>query len=250
VDVVDRAGVIVPSADNPISFTVTGGSLVGLDNGRQESAENYTSHTREAFNGKALAIVQAGDRAGPITITARTPGLPPARTTVRTGNGNDNTSMVDSAVEPAPLGPTAPSADASFSGAPATIPAAVLDGNLATGWSNFYNKSATALLPTISKAHASEWVSVSLPQPRTISAATAYFTLDAARALPATIDVSYWNDRAFVPVGHPVITWATASNQPTTITFDPVRSTSIRLELTSRSPNTATGFLQIAELQI
>jgi beta-galactosidase len=83
-----------------------------------------------------------------------------------------------------------------------------------------------------------------------VSQATAFFTLDTARALPATIDVSYWNGQAFVPVSHPVITWATASNQPTTITFDPVESTRIRLDLTSRSPNTANGFIQIAELQI
>jgi beta-galactosidase len=126
----------------------------------------------------------------------------------------------------------------------------MLDGDLATGWSNFYHKAATALLPAISTAHASEWVSVSLPQPRTVSQATALFTIDTARMLPATIAVSYWNGRAFVPVTNPVITWATASNQPTTITFDPVRSTRIKLDLTSRSPNTATGFIQIAELQI
>jgi beta-galactosidase len=249
VDVVDRNGVIVPSADNPISFIVHNGQLVGLDNGRQESAENYKSHTREAFNGKALAMVQAGNRAGPITITARAPGLPPATVTVRAQPGRGSVSIVDDYVAPPVSTATFP-ADASYSGSPATVPAAMLDGDLATGWSNFYNKSATALLPAISKAHASEWVSVALPQPRTVSQATAFFTLDAARALPAAIEVSYWNGRVFVPVSNPVIAWATASNQPTTITFDPVRSSMIRLAMTSRSPNAANGFIQIAELQI
>src|SRR5262249_6311575 len=95
VDVVDRNGVIVPSADNPISFTVHTGRLVGLDNGRQESAENYTSHTRMAFNGKALAIVQAGDRAGPVSITASSPGLRTGRVSI--GGGDDRSSIVDTA---------------------------------------------------------------------------------------------------------------------------------------------------------
>ena len=69
-DVVDAHGVIVPDADNALSFHVDGaGRLVGLDNGREEDAENYKASTRQAFNGKALAIVAAGDRPGPITVT-------------------------------------------------------------------------------------------------------------------------------------------------------------------------------------
>jgi beta-galactosidase len=40
----------------------------------------------------------------------------------------------------------------------------MLDGTTTSGgWSNFYNKSATNTLPSVSKAHASEWVSVSWP---------------------------------------------------------------------------------------
>ena len=73
-DVVDAHGVIVPDADNALSFRVDGaGRLVGLDNGREEDAENYKASTRQAFNGKALAIVAAGDRPGPITVTASAP---------------------------------------------------------------------------------------------------------------------------------------------------------------------------------
>ncbi|MCF2435876.1 hypothetical protein LV779_21330 [Streptomyces thinghirensis] len=37
-EVVDRRGVVVPGAEHLISFDVAGGSLAGLDNGRQESA--------------------------------------------------------------------------------------------------------------------------------------------------------------------------------------------------------------------
>jgi beta-galactosidase len=126
----------------------------------------------------------------------------------------------------------------------------MLDGNTASGgWSNFYRKAATALLPTISAAHQQDWVSVSWPHAQTVGTATAYFTIDTARALPATIQLSYWDGRKFVPARDVRISWATASNQPTTITFDPVRTTGIRLVMTSRAPNTPTGFIQIAELQ-
>ncbi|HEV8562707.1 MAG TPA: glycoside hydrolase family 2 TIM barrel-domain containing protein [Actinophytocola sp.] len=253
VDVVDAAGTLVPSADNQITFSVHNGRLVGLDNGRQESAENYKSSTRSAFNGKALAIVQSGDRPGPITITATAPGLRPARATVFAGNGRhanaDEPATVDTVTaDVAAL--QVPSADASFSGAPTTLPAAMLDGNSQSGgWSNFYNKSATALLPAVSAAHEREWVSVSWPTAQSLGTAALLFTIDTARALPAAIDVKYWNGQAFVPVTNPNISWATASNQPTTITFDPVSTTRLRFDLTSRAPNTRNGFLQITELQ-
>jgi len=39
------------------------------------------------------------------------------------------------------------------------------------------------------------------------------------------------------------------SNQPTTLTFDPVRSSQLRLDMTSAAPGTGGGFLMIAELQ-
>ena len=63
VDVVDKDGVMVPSADNELHLRRhAAASSSGLDNGQEESAENYKSSTRAAFNGKALAIVQSGDR--------------------------------------------------------------------------------------------------------------------------------------------------------------------------------------------
>lgn len=82
VEVVDEDGVVVPSADDLVHFSVSAGSLVGVDNGRQESAENYKASERAAFNGKLLAMIQSGDRSGPIVITATGDGLQPATTTV------------------------------------------------------------------------------------------------------------------------------------------------------------------------
>jgi beta-galactosidase len=142
-----------------------------------------------------------------------------------------------------------PTADASYSGAPTTIPAMMLDGNLNTGWSNYYLKSATANLPAVSVSNASDWVSLSWSSPQRLSQVVASFTTGGALALPSAIAVTYWNGREFVPVTNLKIAWATASNQPTTLTFDPVSTSQIRLTMTSPSPGTATGFLTIAELK-
>jgi beta-galactosidase len=247
-DVVDERGVTVPGADNLLHFTVTGGTLAGLDNGREESAENYKASSRTAFNGKALAIVRSGHAQGPITVTATAPGLRPASTVIRTTGGTPGAKTEPVSVTPKATPPV--TADASYSGAPGTLPAAMLDGvTTSGGWSDYYNKSATALLPAFSLARPGDWVSVSSPTAKTIGTVTPYFTIGAGRALPRTVEVSYLRDGHYVPVRNLKIIWAAATNQPTTITFDPVRTTSVKLDLTSRAPGTPDGFLQIAELQ-
>ena len=79
-----------------------------------------------------------------------------------------------------------PTADAGFSGGPTTLPAAMLDGTTASGgWSSYYNKAATALLPAVSAAHPSEWVSVDWARGQGLTGSVqAYFTTDAHRQLP------------------------------------------------------------------
>lgn len=64
--------------------------------------------------------------------------------------------------------------------------------------------------------------------------------------LPSNIVVSYWNGTAWVPVTGRQTQFATASNQPTTITFDPVSTTGLRRDLTSPAPGANT----ITELQV
>jgi beta-galactosidase len=324
-DVVDRNGTMVPSADDQITFTVSGGQLAGTDNGREESAENYQSPVRRAFNGKALAIVRSDGHRGPITVTATAPGLWPATTTIGEGTrprpvgrpphsrrvvdvetfsttvpvgvtpmlpgrvkvtyddgvtrleavawgsvdvsavgertvegtiaGLDGTAVatvrVTDAVTPdqnlAPRG----SADASFSGAPNTIPAAMLDGTTASGgWSSFYNKAATALLPAVSKAHPTEWVSVRWDGAQTISELRPWFITGGPRTLPSAVQVTYWDGSRFAPVKNPNVEWATATNQPSSITFDPVNTTEVRLTMTSPFPDAANGFFGISELEV
>ncbi|MDX8148776.1 glycoside hydrolase family 2 TIM barrel-domain containing protein [Lentzea sp. BCCO 10_0061] len=245
-EVVDRAGVVVPDADDLISFQVRGGGLAGLDNGRQESAENYQASSRTAFNGKALAIVRSGQTSPVITVTARAPGLRTATTLIAAIGGRPG--PVRDTADPAPVPAPAPAADASYSGAADTIPAAMLDGDASTYWSNYYLKRATGLLPAVSRAHATDWVSLPVPEGGPAGSVQASFRTDASHALPASIAVSYWNGRTFVPVRDAKVEWP--DGQPASITFTPVRSDRIRLDLTSSAPGTAQGFLAVSEATV
>jgi beta-galactosidase len=75
-DVQDSSGVFVPTASNGVTFAVSGpGHIVGVDNGNPIDTTAYTSLTRNAFSGKALAIVQSTGAAGQITVTATASGL-------------------------------------------------------------------------------------------------------------------------------------------------------------------------------
>jgi beta-galactosidase len=252
-EVTDRHGVVVPAAENLVAVTVSGGRLVGMDNGRQESAEAYRAPARTAFHGKVLAIVQSGRRAGPIRVTATAAGLRPATAAVfalpsaRRGPSLDPaTGPVLPPVPPAPTGPVA--ASASFSGTEGTQPGAMVDGNPATVWSNAYSKDPTALLPRISAAHPADWVTLSWPATGRFDTVAASFVVDASRALPATVRVSYWTGRGYAPAGNVHIAWSTDPAVPTAITFDPVVTASLRIDLGSAHPDAPDGFLGIAEL--
>jgi beta-galactosidase len=252
-DVIDAHGVLVPGADDLISFRVTGsGSLAGVDNGREESAERYQASTRTAFHGKALAIVQSGTRPGPITVAASADGLRATTVTLRATPAQPRTSTAPRAFapDPGPAAPVYPLADASYSGAPNTLPAAMLDGDPATGWSNAFSKSATALLPAFSQARPGDWVSVSWQSERTVDAVEVSFTIDARHTLPASVAVSYWDGQRYVPARDQATEWATASDAPTTVTFSPVSTATLRLTLTSAHPSGADGAQRITTLTV
>jgi beta-galactosidase len=271
VHVVDEHGIEVPDADNTIHVSVRGpGSFAGADNGKQDDAEGYKSPTHDAFNGKLLAIVQAGTRPGPITITASADGLHGAAITLRAsdrprGDGPRADSVRLSRSHRA-FGPrvasTAPAADASFSGGvfsdggsdfgtSSTLPTAMLDGNPATFWSNRYSKGATQTLPEITNSHPSDWVSVSWGAPQRVDQIQALFVVDANDQLPTTITVSYWDGSSWKPVSDQSIAFAGSSGAPSSITFDPVATTKLKLDMTSASPgDPMTGNLAIAELRI
>jgi beta-galactosidase len=126
----------------------------------------------------------------------------------------------------------------------------MLDGDPGTGWSNYYDKAATANLRAVSVSNPADWVSVSWPSPQSFDSVQASFTVSATLAQPAAITVSYWDGTRFAPVRNLAITRATASGQPTTLTFDAVRSSQVRLDMTSAAPGTGAGFLQIVTLTV
>jgi beta-galactosidase len=98
-EIVDAGSNLVPHADQPIHFTVSGpGRLTGTDNGREENATGYTSPAMAAFNGLALAVVGSTRQAGAIRLTAAAAGLPQATVTL-------------ASVEPAGTAPAIPGTD-------------------------------------------------------------------------------------------------------------------------------------------
>lgn len=248
-EVVDRRGVVVPDAEHVLSFEVAGGSLAGLDNGRQESAERYQASTRTAFHGKALAIVRSGTKAGAVKVTARAEGLRAGTATVRATRAQDRAETAPAAFgpeHPAPVGH--PRADASYSGRPDTLPAAMLDGDPATGWSNGFFKQATPLLPAFDGARAEDWVVVDHGRTVGFDRVEASFTVDATHSLPAAIEVAVWDGRAWRIARDTEIGWAAATDAPTVITFKALRGSRIRLTLTSRHPGETRGAIRISRL--
>ncbi|MET9461985.1 glycoside hydrolase family 2 TIM barrel-domain containing protein [Streptomyces canus] len=250
-DVVDSRGVVVPDAEHLITFAVRGGSLAGLDNGREESAERYQATTRTAFHGKALAIVRSGTEPGVLKVTASAEGLRAGSAKVRTTPSRSVAVTEPAAFTPDhPAPPNYPQADASYSGRPDTLPAAMLDGDPATGWSNAFSKAATALLPAFSGARAKDWVCVDFGRTRTFDRAEVSFTLSATHGLPAAVEAAVWDGRRYVPVDGVSVAWATASDEPTVITFASVRGSRVRLTMTSASPGGPKGAVRISKLEI
>ena len=76
VDIQDANANLVPDADNLVNFELTGDAIIaGVDNGCQTSHEPFKANYRKAFNGKCLVVVQSGEKAGEIVLTAQSEGL-------------------------------------------------------------------------------------------------------------------------------------------------------------------------------
>lgn len=84
VAVVDAGGAVVPYAQHPVTFTLSGpATIAGTANGDPASLEPNTGASRRAFHGRALAVVKGGALGGNVTVTASTPGIPPATLTLQ-----------------------------------------------------------------------------------------------------------------------------------------------------------------------
>ncbi|MCM1039088.1 MAG: DUF4982 domain-containing protein [Ruminococcus sp.] len=72
----DKEGNLVENACDRVNVSVTGaGRLVGLDNGDSTDFDSYKGTDRRLFNGKLLAIVQAGTTPGEIQIEVTGQGI-------------------------------------------------------------------------------------------------------------------------------------------------------------------------------
>jgi beta-galactosidase len=76
VAILDAQGRVVPTADNKITFKVSGPArLIGVGNGDPSSHEPDKASSRPAFNGLAQAIVQTTAKGGKIKLNAKAAGL-------------------------------------------------------------------------------------------------------------------------------------------------------------------------------
>ena len=99
VAVLDFQGRVVPTAANNITFSVAGGTILGVGNGNPSSHEPDKSSQRMVFNGLAEVIVQSANQPGSITLTATSSGLI-----------STNITIAGAATLPAPAAPTGVSA--------------------------------------------------------------------------------------------------------------------------------------------
>jgi len=92
VEVLDKEGRPVPTADDLINFKVAGeGALIGVGNGDPNCQESDKESRRSLFNGVAQVIVQASRTPGTVTVEAYgedspLPKLKSARVVIRTKN--------------------------------------------------------------------------------------------------------------------------------------------------------------------
>lgn len=73
-EILDKDGNIVPVTDNLVKFEVTGGRIIGVENGNMSDLGSVLASERKAFAGKCLAIIGA-DKAGTVTVKAVSDGL-------------------------------------------------------------------------------------------------------------------------------------------------------------------------------
>ena len=76
VSVIDNEGFVVPTASNVVTLMVDGpATFVGGGNGDPSCHVSDKSNVRPAYHGLLLAVVQGGDFAGKVIITASSAGM-------------------------------------------------------------------------------------------------------------------------------------------------------------------------------
>ncbi len=81
--IVDANGVLVPSANALVAFSVTGpGAIAAVDSADNASQESFQAAARRAFQGRCVAFVKASAPSGTITLSATAPGLAAGSATI------------------------------------------------------------------------------------------------------------------------------------------------------------------------
>lgn len=84
IEALDRRGVWQPHATNRVTVSVEGaGTLAALGSGDLTALDSYAGPERALFQGRALAVIRAGDQAGKIRLVVSAPGLPTTKVTLR-----------------------------------------------------------------------------------------------------------------------------------------------------------------------
>lgn len=74
-DIVDSNSNVCYTATNEVTFTVTGGTIIGTDAGDASSVEKMDTNVKKTFSGKVVCIVKSDGTLGNIKITASSTGL-------------------------------------------------------------------------------------------------------------------------------------------------------------------------------
>jgi beta-galactosidase len=78
--VVDEKGNVVPNANIPVLFTITGnGELAVIGNANPADMESFKQPGRNTFRGKCLLILRPKGKAGETILEANAEGLEPQK---------------------------------------------------------------------------------------------------------------------------------------------------------------------------
>ncbi|MCL2152160.1 MAG: DUF4982 domain-containing protein [Oscillospiraceae bacterium] len=142
-----------------------------------------------------------------------------------------------------------PLATASFTSA-TNYPNYMLNGNTTNSWYNYANATQTDEVASNTASRVYEYVQTYWPGLVTVDQISLFFTTNANDSLPKTLNAQYWDGFAWVDAPNQVVTFATASNEETKITFDTVTTTRVRVGMENATPlNSTTGRMRIVKFE-
>ena len=163
-----------------------------------------------------------------------------ANIALNTAAGSQDTSSATGAI-----------ATASFTSASNYPNNMIINTNTTTYWDNYAANAQTVVITARNYARERDTVEVYWPSERTFDQVSLYFVTDTNYTRPASLKVQYWDGIGWADASDPSITWATASNGETRITFGRVTSTRVRVFMVSSNPlNGTNGRMRITQFQV